>query len=138
MKPKIQKENIECCCFFFFVFLFCFLLFKKNNYTSQPIQSPCFHIGTTETVNVNRILNSPCANGLLFSYPKAIDLNLLSQRQAYAIVGTSEAQKCEREFDALLPDTKCNYGNNMCSFNEAFLPPIGNTRFYVYSFYFIF
>ncbi len=106
-------------------------IFKKTNYTDQPIQSPCLQTGASEIVATSQILGSNCANGLLFKYPSPIDIVLLRQRTSYTIIGTSEPDKCEIDISVLFPDPQCTYGNQSCSFNNAYLPSLGNLKFYV-------
>jgi hypothetical protein len=55
----------------------------------------------------------------------------LLKRSSYQFAGTSDPAKCEEEIAFMFPDDRCDYGNNGCSFNNAYLPSIGSTKLYV-------
>ncbi|RNA17236.1 ectonucleoside triphosphate diphosphohydrolase 1 isoform X1 [Brachionus plicatilis] len=105
----------------------------KSNY-QEKVDAPCFNLNATIDFSSASILDSNCANGLLFKYPLPINLTAISQKKFYALNGTSDPGKCAQEISALLPDMNCPYGSNKCSFNQAFLPDLTDkNKFYAFS-----
>ena len=129
-------------------------LILKNNGYKDGIRAPCYPKGSDTTINSNSIINSPCANGLIFNFtynftanvsfiPKVKEVfewSFLSRRptnypswwfkdMSLSYSGFSEYENCQQQVRVLLPQPGCPY--DTCSFDGVYQPKIYDSGFMV-------